>query len=244
VTGFLTKEEYEGNIRIMAKTVLVVDDNERLRTLVKSYLTQEGYRVVTAADGREALFVARQEKPDLVILDIMMPKMDGYEFIRAHRKEKETPIIMLTAKLEESDTVLGLELGADDYISKPFSMRILAARVRAVLRRTGQNAPEPEILRAADITLDRGGRSVKVGDRFVDLTPTEFDLLATFMAAPGRVFTRLDLIDLVQGIAYEGYERTIDTHIANLRAKIESNPRSPRYVETIYGVGYRFTTSG
>jgi DNA-binding response OmpR family regulator len=244
VTGFLTKEEYEGNIRIMAKTVLVVDDNERLRTLVKSYLTQEGYRVVTAADGREALFVARQEKPDLVILDIMMPEMDGYEFIRVHRKEKETPIIMLTAKLEESDTVLGLELGADDYISKPFSMRILAARVRAVLRRTGQNAPEPEILRAADITLDRGGRSVKVGDRFVDLTPTEFDLLATFMAAPGRVFTRLDLIDLVQGIAYEGYERTIDTHIANLRAKIESNPRSPRYVETIYGVGYRFTTSG
>ena len=228
----------------MAKTVLVVDDNERLRTLVKSYLTQEGYRVVTAADGREALFVARQEKPDLVILDIMMPEMDGYEFIRVHRKEKETPIIMLTAKLEESDTVLGLELGADDYISKPFSMRILAARVRAVLRRTGQSASKPEILRAADITLDRGGRSVKIGDRFVDLTPTEFDLLATFMAAPGRVFTRLDLIDLVQGIAYEGYERTIDTHIANLRAKIESNPRSPRYVETVYGVGYRFTTSG
>jgi two-component system alkaline phosphatase synthesis response regulator PhoP len=242
--GIFTKEEYEGNVRIMAKTLLVVDDNERLRTLVKAYLAQEGYRVVTAGDGREALFVARQEKPDLIILDIMMPEMDGYEFIRVHRKEKETPIIMLTAKLEESDTVLGLELGADDYITKPFSMRVLAARVKAVLRRTGQNAPEPEILRAADITLDRGGRSVMVGDRFVDLTPTEFDLLATFMAAPGRVFARLDLIDQAQGIAYEGYERSIDTHIANLRAKIEPNPRTPRYIETIYGVGYRFTTSG
>jgi DNA-binding response OmpR family regulator len=228
----------------MAKTVLVIDDNERLRTLVKSYLTQEGYRVVTAADGREALFVARQEKPDLIVLDIMMPEMDGYEFIRVHRREKETPIIMLTAKLEESDTVLGLELGADDYITKPFSMRVLAARVRAVLRRTGQSVPEPEILRAADIILDRGGRSVKVGDRVVDLTPTEFDLLATFMVAPGRVFTRLDLIDQVQGITYEGYERSIDTHIANLRAKIEPNPRSPRYVETIYGVGYRFAQNG
>jgi DNA-binding response OmpR family regulator len=242
--GIFTKEEYEGNVRIMAKTLLVVDDNERLRTLVKAYLAQEGYRVVTAVDGREALFIARQEKPDLIILDIMMPEMDGYEFIRVHRKEKETPIIMLTAKLEESDTVLGLELGADDYITKPFSMRVLAARVRAVLRRTGQTAPEPEILRAADITLDRGGRSVMVGDRFVDLTPTEFDLLATFMAAPGRVFARLDLIDQAQGIAYEGYERSIDTHIANLRAKIEPNPRTPRYIETIYGVGYRFTTSG
>jgi two-component system alkaline phosphatase synthesis response regulator PhoP len=228
----------------MAKTVLVIDDNERLRTLVKSYLAQEGYRVVTAADGREALFVARHERPDLIILDIMMPEMDGYEFIRLHRKEKETPIIMLTAKLDEADTVLGLELGADDYITKPFSMRVLAARVRAVLRRRGQSVPVPEILRAADITLDKSNHTVKVGDRSVDLTPTEFDLLAAFMAAPGRVFTRLDLIDQVQGIAYEGYERSIDTHIANLRAKIEPNPRSPRYVETIYGVGYRFTTYG
>jgi DNA-binding response OmpR family regulator len=242
--GILTVKEYEGKVRIMVKTVLVVDDNERLRTLVKSYLTQEGYRVVTAADGREALFVARQDKPDLIILDIMMPEMDGYEFIRVHRKEKETPIIILTAKLEESDTVLGLELGADDYITKPFSMKILASRLRAVFRRTGQSAPVPEILRTADITLDRSGHSVMVGDQYVDLTPTEFDLLATFMAAPGRVFSRLDLIDQVQGISYEGYERSIDTHIANLRAKIEPNPRSPRYIETIYGVGYRLTTSG
>jgi DNA-binding response OmpR family regulator len=226
----------------MSKTILVVDDNERLRKLVKSYLIQEGYRVVTAADGREALFVAREESPDLIVLDIMMPEMDGYEFMRVHRKERETPIIILTAKIEETDTLLGLELGADDYIAKPFSMRILAARIRAVLRRRGKDTPEVDVLRAADITLDRNGRSVKVADRPVDLTPSEFDILATLMASPGRAYSRLDLLDRVQGTAFEGYERTIDVHVRNLRTKIESDPRNPRYVETIYGVGYRFAT--
>ena len=226
----------------MSKTILVVDDNERLRTLVKSYLTQEGYRVVTAADGREALFVAREESPDLIVLDIMMPEMDGYEFMRVHHKERETPIIILTAKIEETDTLLGLELGADDYISKPFSMRILAARIRAVLRRVGKDTPEVDVLRVADITLDRNGRSVKVADRSVDLTPSEFDILATLMASPGRAYSRLDLLDRIQGTAFEGYERTIDVHVRNLRSKIEPDPRNPRYVETIYGIGYRFTT--
>jgi DNA-binding response OmpR family regulator len=224
----------------MSKTILVVDDNERLRTLVKSYLTQEGYHVVTAADGREALFVAREESPDLIVLDIMMPEMDGYEFMRVHRKERETPIIILTAKIDETDTLLGLELGADDYIAKPVSMRILAARIRAVLRRMGKDTPEVDVLRAADITLDRNGRSVKVADNSVDLTPSEFDILATLMASPGRAFSRLDLLDRVQGTAFEGYERTIDVHVRNLRTKIEPDPRNPRYVETIYGVGYRF----
>ena len=224
----------------MPKTILVVDDNERLRTLVKSYLTQEGYRVVTAADGREALFVARDESPDLVVLDIMMPGMDGYEFMRMHRRERETPIIILTAKIEETDALLGLELGADDYITKPFSMRILAARIRAVLRRVGKDTPEVDVLRVADITLDRNGRSVKVADNPVDLTPSEFDILATLMASPGRAYSRLDLLDRVQGTAFEGYERTIDVHVRNLRSKIEPDPRNPRYVETIYGVGYRF----
>ncbi len=226
----------------MSKTILVVDDNERLRTLVKSYLTQEGYRVVVAADGREALFVAREENPDLIVLDIMMPEMDGYEFMRVHRKERETPIIILTAKIEETDTLLGLELGADDYITKPFSMRILAARIRAVLRRAGKDTPEVDVLRVADITLDRNGRSVKVANNPVDLTPSEFDILATLMASPGRAYSRLDLLDRVQGTAFEGYERTIDVHVRNLRSKIEPDPRNPQYVETIYGVGYRFAT--
>jgi DNA-binding response OmpR family regulator len=226
----------------MSKTILVVDDNERLRTLVKAYLTQEGYRVVTASDGREALFVAREENPDLIVLDIMMPEMDGYEFMRTHRKERETPIILVTAKIEETDALLGLELGADDYISKPFSMRILAARIRAVLRRVGKDTPEVDVLRVADVVLDRNGRSVKVADNAIDLTPSEFDILATLMASPGRAYSRLDLLDRVQGTAFEGYERTIDVHVRNLRTKIEPDPRNPRYVETIYGIGYRFAT--
>ena len=226
----------------MSKTILVVDDNERLRTLVKAYLTQEGYRVVTAGDGRKALFVARQENPDLIVLDIMMPEMDGYEFMRTHRKERETPIILLTAKIEETDALLGLELGADDYISKPFSMRMLAARIRAVLRRVGKDTPEVDVLRVADVVLDRNGRSVKVADNAIDLTPSEFDILATLMASPGRAYSRLDLLDRVQGTAFEGYERTIDVHVRNLRTKIEPDPRNPRYVETIYGIGYRFAT--
>lgn len=226
----------------MTKTVLVVDDAERLRTLVKTYLTQEGFRVVAAGDGQEALFVARHEKPDLIILDLMMPQMSGYEFMRAYSRESDTPIIILTAKVEENDKVLGLELGADDYVTKPFSMRELAARVRAVLRRVGKNPPESEILRAADIILDRNSRIVRVGDRQVDLTPSEFDLLATLMSVPGRAFSRLDLLDQLQGAALEGYERTIDVHIRNLRTKIEPDPAKPHYVETVFGVGYRFTT--
>ena len=225
----------------MAKTVMVVDDEERLLSLVKAYLTQEGFRVVTARNGRDALFVARQELPDLIILDVMMPEMDGYEFMRLHRQESDTPIIMLTARVEETDSVLGLELGADDYVTKPFSPRVLMARVKAVLRRVGKTPPEAEVMRAADVVLDRGTHHVTVGDRPVSLTPSEFDLLAALMSAPGRVFSRLDLLDRVQGTLYEGYERTIDVHIRNLRAKIELDPRRPRYIETVYGVGYRFT---
>ena len=224
----------------MSKTILVVDDEERLTSLVKAYLAQEGFRVVTARNGREALFIARQEKPDLIVLDLMMPEMDGYEFMRLHRKERETPIILLTARVEDSDKVLGLELGADDYMTKPFSPRELTARVRAVLRRAGQAAPEPDLLRAADITLDRAGHTVRVGERMADLTPSEFDLLATLISAPGRAFSRLELLDRLQGTTYEGYERTIDVHVKNLRAKIEPDPSKPRYVETVYGVGYRF----
>ncbi|MCA9961208.1 MAG: response regulator transcription factor [Anaerolineales bacterium] len=223
----------------MTKTILVVDDKESLRTLVKSYLTQEGFRVVTAGDGREALFVARQEKPDLILLDLMMPELGGYDFMRVYRREAETPIIILTAKLDEPDKVLGLEMGADDYVTKPFSMRELTARVRAVMRRTGRETAVADVLRVGNVLLDRNGRSVKVNDQFVDLTPSEFELLATLMAAPGRAFSRLDLLDKLQGVAFEGSERTIDVHIRNLRTKIEDDPKNPQYIETVYGIGYR-----
>ncbi len=225
----------------MSKTILVVDDMESLRTMVKAYLTQEGFRVVTAANGREALFVARQERPDLIILDLMMPELSGYDFINAYAREGDAPIIVLTAKVEESDKVLGLELGADDYLTKPFSMRELTARIRAVLRRLDKNtgnAPAA-VLRAGDLALDRSSRTVMVGATAADLTPSEFDLLATLLSSPGRVFSRLELLDKLQGDAYEGYERTIDVHIRNLRTKIEPDPRNPRYVVTVYGIGYR-----
>jgi DNA-binding response OmpR family regulator len=224
---------------IVTKTILVVDDEARLVSLVKAYLTEAGFRVVTASNGRDAIFVARQEKPDLIILDLMMPEMDGYEFLRLYRKEQEMPVIMLTARLDETDKVLGLELGADDYVTKPFSPRELAARVRAVLRRTGKPTEEPPVLRHSALALDQGGHRLTVDGRSVELTPTEFALLATFMSAPGRVFSRLELLERIQGDAYEGYERTIDVHVKNIRAKIEPDPRQPRYIETVFGVGYR-----
>jgi DNA-binding response OmpR family regulator len=227
----------------VSKKILVVDDEERLRVLLQSYLRQEGFEVVTATNGREALFLARQELPDLIILDLMMPEMDGFSFMRAHSKESSAPVILLTAKLEEQDKVVGLELGADDYVTKPFSLRELTARVRAVLRRTGQVPPAPEQLRAADVVLDRATRLVQVGGQRVELTPSEFDLLAALMANPGRAFTRAELLDRVQGMAYEGYERTIDVHVRNLRAKIEVDSRHPRYIETVFGIGYRFAAA-
>ena len=227
----------------MSQTVLIVDDEKRLVSLVESYLKQEGYRVLTAYNGKEALVVAEKEKPDLIILDIMMPEMNGYDFMRIHRAEHDTPIIMLTAKVEDDDKIVGLELGADDYVVKPFKPRELMARVRNVLRRAGKSEPTGKTLKVADIVLDRDSREVLVGQRSVDLTPSEFDLLAALMSVPGRVFSRLDLLDVIQGVRYEGYERTIDTHIKNLRAKVEDDPRNPRHIETVYGVGYRLSKS-
>ncbi len=224
----------------MAKKILVVDDKKELRALLKEYLEQEGFTIVQAENGQQALFVARQEKPDLIILDLMMPEMSGFEFMRAYSREADTPIIILTAKLDENDKVLGLELGADDYVTKPFSLRELTARIHAVLRRVEKQEVPQEILRAGDITLDRSGRMVLVADEPVDLTPSEFDLLATLMSTPGRAYTRLELLERLQGSAYEGYERTIDVHIRNLRSKIEPDDSNPRYIETVYGVGYRF----
>ena len=223
-----------------AKTILVVDDEARLVSLVETYLVQSGFRVVTASNGREALTIAERQDPDLIILDIMMPEMDGYEFMRIYRADHDTPIILLTARVDSDEKVVGLEAGADDYLTKPFRPRELMARVKTVLRRSGKKEPAGTIIHAADIILDRGAHSVQVGDRYVDLTPSEFDLLAALMSLPGHVYSRLDLLDLLQGVRFEGYERAIDLHIKNLRAKIEPVPGSPHYIETVYGVGYRF----
>jgi DNA-binding response OmpR family regulator len=225
----------------MPQTILIVDDEVKLRQMIRVYLEQENYRVVEAENGRDALFVARDVKPDLIILDLMMPELNGYEFMRILNKEAEIPVIMLTAKVEDQDKILGLELGADDYVTKPFNVRELIARVRAVLRRGQRATSESDLLRAADIVLDRSKATVVVGGRNVDLTRSEFELLAVLMSAPGRVFSRLDLLDRVSGDAYEGYERTIDVHIRNLRTKIENDAKHPRYIETVYGMGYRFS---
>jgi DNA-binding response OmpR family regulator len=224
----------------MAKKILVVDDKLELRNLLKSYLIQEGFDVVTANDGQEALHVARHEKPNLIILDLMMPEMGGYEFMRSYNREADTPVVILTAKIDENDKVLGLELGADDYVTKPFSLRELTARVRAVLRRAEKEASSLEILRIGSIELDWAGRTTMVNGQVVELTPSEFSMLNTLMASPGRVFSRLELLERIQGSAYEGYERTIDVHVRNLRAKIEPDASHPQYIETVYGAGYRF----
>ena len=224
----------------MSRTILVVDDKANVRTLLREYLTEQGFRVVTAENGRIALFTARQEKPDLILLDIMMPEMDGTEFIRVYRKEADTPIILLTARLDEADKVVGLELGADDYVTKPFGMREVLARIHAVLRRSGREEMGEEVLRVADVALDKNSRRVTVAGQDVNLTPSEFDLLAVLMAAPGRAFPRMDLLEQLQGIALEGAEKTVNVHIRNLRSKIEPDPSNPQYVETVFGIGYRF----
>lgn len=223
----------------MTHTILVVDDDKHIRDMVQEYLTTEGYRVVCASHGREALYVARYEKPNLILLDVMMPEMNGYDFIRHYSKEADTPIIMLTAKLEENDKVLGLELGADDYITKPFSMRELTARVRAMLRRMNKSEKKSEQLRADDIVLDIAMRHVTINDQPVDLTPSEFHILMTLMRSPGRVFSRMELIDETDA-GFDGFERSVDAHIRRLRQKIEPDRKNPRYVETVYGFGYRF----
>jgi DNA-binding response OmpR family regulator len=224
----------------MSKTILMVDDKMSVQILVRDYLTERGFRVVTAKNGKEALFVARHEKPDLILLDIMMPEMDGYEFIRVYRREQNTPIILLTARLEETDKVIGLELGADDYVTKPFGMAELVARIRAVLRRIEGADGASEMLRVGAVTLDKNTRLVTVSDERVELTPSEFELLTTLMTTPGRVFSRTDLLEHLKGNSLEGVERTIDVHIRNLRAKLEPNPSEPQYIVTVFGAGYRF----
>ncbi len=224
----------------MAAKILVVDDEARIVKLVRSYLEQSGFAVVEAGDGQTALIQARREKPDLVILDLGLPTIDGLEVARVLRRDGNTPIIMLTARIEDTDKIVGLELGADDYVTKPFNPRELVARVRAVLRRTG-STPEPAVQRlsAGPLMLDLAGHSATLDGRSLDLTPTEFEILTVFLQHPGRAFSRLELLDRVQGDAYEGYERTIDAHIKNLRAKLGDDPRRPKYIQTVFGVGYK-----
>lgn len=224
----------------MAGTILVVDDQSNVRKLLQEYLTEQGFHVVTAVDGQMALYAARHEEPDLVLLDIMMPRMDGYQFLRQYRQERQTPVIIITAREEETDAVLGLDLGADDYITKPFRMRELTARIRAVLRRSSETSEKFEFLHAGRISLDKRSHAVSVQGTAVSLTPIEFDLLAILMQSPGRVFTRAELVDQLADSGFSGLDGTLNVHIRNLRLKIEKDPGTPEYIETVFGVGYRF----
>jgi DNA-binding response OmpR family regulator len=224
----------------LMKTILVVDDEARIAQLARDYLEHAGFAVIVAADGPAALSAVRQRRPDLVVLDLGLPGLDGLDVTRELRRGSTIPIVMLTARDDELDKLLGLELGADDYLTKPFSPRELVARVRAVLRRAERPVEVAETIRAGDVVLDVPRMRTEVAGSAVELTPTEFQLLATLAASPGRIFTRSQLLDALRGVTFESYERAIDSHIKNLRRKLEPDPREPRYVLTVYGVGYRF----
>lgn len=224
----------------MNELVLVVDDEAQITRLAKDYLERGGFQVVTAGDGTTALAVARQARPDLIVLDLNLPQMDGLDVARSLRRTSEVPIIMLTARVDEADRLIGLELGADDYITKPFSPRELVARVRAVLRRTRGGASPSGVIRAGELEIDVAGRRVSRAGEPVHLTRTEFTLLAALAQNAGQVLTREQLLDRLHGVAYDGFDRAIDSHIKNLRRKIEPDPLNPTYVLTVYGVGYKF----
>lgn len=228
----------------MADRILVIEDESKIARTLRLYLEQAGCQVTTVSDGALAMPAFRNARPDLVILDLMLPHVDGWEICRQIRRESGTPIIMLTSRSEETDKLIGLELGADDYVTKPFSPREVVARVRVVLRRARGLVQPPAILRAGDIELDLESRTVAVFGRAIELTPIEFDLLAVLARHPGRVFTRLQLLEAAQGTAYEGYERSIDQHIKNLRAKLGDDARAPRYILTVFGVGYKYSSEG
>jgi two-component system alkaline phosphatase synthesis response regulator PhoP len=223
------------------KQILVVDDEPRIADICRDYLERAGFKVTTASNGADALVIARNRQPDLVVLDLGLPKLDGLDVTKALRKYSNVPIIMLTARVDESDKLVGLELGADDYLTKPFSPRELVARVRAVFRRTDIGPGRTDVIRASNVSLDIPRMQARVDDRSIELTSTEFELLATMMRQPGRVFTRGQLLDAIRGEEVESFQRAIDAHIKNLRRKLEPDPREPRYVLTVYGVGYKFT---
>ena len=222
------------------KTILVVDDESKIVDLARDYLEHAGFAVLTAADGRTGLALVRSRPPDLLVLDLGIPEPDGLDVIRAIRRESNLPIVVLTARDDELDKLIGLELGADDYITKPFSPRELVARVKAVLRRMEPGVEPGNLIRAGEVSLDVARMRVEVSGQPVELTATEFELLATLARRPGRIFTRSQLLDVLRGASFESYERAIDTHVKNLRRKLEPDPRTPRYILTVYGVGYRF----
>ena len=222
------------------KTVLVVDDEPRIVELARDYLEHAGFAVITAVDGPSALTAARIRKPDVLVLDLGLPGMDGLDVARAIRRDSTMPIIMLTARDDELDRVLGLEIGADDYVTKPFSPRELVARIRAILRRVDRQDDPGDRIEVGEVSIDVARMRVAVAGRIVDLTPTEFQLLTALARQPGRIFTRSQLLDSIHGLAFESYERAIDAHVKNLRRKLEGDPARPRYVLTVYGVGYRF----
>ena len=231
----------------MPHRILVVDDDKQIARLIRSYLEQGGYQVIVAHDGETALHALRRESPDLVVLDLMLPDRDGWDVTRTMRSDPAlaaTPIIMVTARVEDTDKVIGLELGADDYVTKPFNPRELVSRVRAVLRRTtGQTVALSPVLEAGALRLDPDKHEARLDGQPLDLTPTEFELLRTLMANPGHAFTRAELIELALGYTYDGLDRTVDSHIKNMRRKIEADPANPTTIQTVYGVGYRFTGS-
>lgn len=222
-----------------AGKILVVDDEKKIVDIVRAYLEREGYQVMAAYEGKSALDMARKQSPDLIVLDLMLPEISGWDICRTLRKESEVPIIMLTARDETTDKIVGLELGADDYVTKPFDPKELVSRVKAVLRRAESKMVPKGRLNVADLSIDVEKRLVRRGDEAIGLTPIEFELLRVLAENPGRVYSRMQLLDRVQGEAYEGYDRTIDTHIKNLRKKVEPDPDNPRYIITVYGVGYK-----
>lgn len=222
------------------KKILVVDDETKIVQIARDYLEHAGFTVSAAHDGQSALAAARAEKPDLIVLDLSLPRLDGLDVTRALRRESNVPIIMLTARAEESDKLVGLELGADDYITKPFSPKELVARVRTVLRRVAKAETGAEVIRAGDLLLDVPRMKASLLGREIELTPTEFQLLAVLAAQPGRIFTRAQLLETIHGVAFESYERAIDAHVKNLRRKLEPEARQPRYILSVYGVGYKF----
>jgi two-component system alkaline phosphatase synthesis response regulator PhoP len=228
---------------MMTQTVLIIDDEPKIVQICRDYLTAAGFAVISADTGPMGLAAARRDRPDLIVLDLMLPGMDGLDVCRNLRQDplaSDIPIIMLTARVEESDKLVGLELGADDYLTKPFSPRELVARVRTVLRRAGGTPASPELIRTGTLTLDRTRYKVILPDREVTLTPTEFEILATLAGQPGRIFSRAQLLTATRGVAFESYERAIDSHVRNLRRKIEPEKGSPRYIITVHGVGYKF----
>lgn len=228
----------------MTKKVLVVDDEPQILKVLKAYLEKAGFQVISASDGKSTLSIFQRERPDFLILDLNLPGMDGLEVCKAIRRDSNVPILILTARVEEMDRLIGLELGADDYVIKPFSPREVVARVKTIFRRTSSEATKQDIIRAGQLLIDQEQHTVSLAGQTIDLTPTEFEILVILAKQPKRVFSRMQIMEQAQGDAFEGYERTIDAHIKNIRLKLEPNPKKPVYIQTVFGLGYKFEADG